>query len=71
MSIHLIRIPDRKARELALPELIRVRDNWVSFPKNVYGVTDAHVSALKDRAIPFDYVSRTGPDGTPPGVRSE
>jgi len=69
MPVHLIRIPDRKARELALKELLNVHENWVSFPKNVLGLTDAHISVLKNKAIPFDYVSRTAPNGTSTSVQ--
>jgi hypothetical protein len=68
MSIHLIHIPDRKVRERALKELLKVRENLVSFPKNVLGVTDEHIGALKAMAIPFDYVSRTAPNGTSSSV---
>jgi hypothetical protein len=67
-SIHLIHIGDRKARERALEEFLKVREPWVSFPKNVLGVTTEHIEALRNNSISFDYVSKTAPNGTSTSV---
>jgi len=58
-SIHLIHIADRKAREKALKEFLKVREPWVSFPRNVLGVTAQHIEALRDKNISFDNVRLT------------
>ena len=67
-SIHLIHIAERKAREQALKEFLKVREPWVSFPRNVLGVTAEHIEALRDKNISFDYVSKTAPNGTSASV---
>jgi hypothetical protein len=69
-TIHLIHIPDRKAREQALREFLGVRETWVSFAGNILGVTNEHIQALVNKNIPFDYVSKTSPNGSTAPVQS-
>ena len=70
MSIHLIHIRDRETRERAIQEMLNVRESWVSFPKDVFGVTDEHIGALTNKGIPFDYVSKTPANATSTPLQS-
>ena len=56
-SIHLIRIPDREARKRALKAFLDVRDAWMAFPDNLFGVCSEHVDALIKAQIPFEAVA--------------
>jgi hypothetical protein len=70
MGIHLIRIPDRNAREQAMDAFLVVRETWMSFRDNVFGVTTEHVQALEKQKIPFQYLSKAPGNGTPASVQS-
>jgi hypothetical protein len=65
-SIHLIRIPDREARKRALQAFVGVRDAWMGFPDNLFGVCSEHVEALKQSQIPFENVAGSERNGKTP-----
>jgi hypothetical protein len=55
-SIHLIRIPDREARKRAIQAFLDVREAWMGFPDDLFGVCSEHVEALRRAQIPFEDV---------------
>jgi hypothetical protein len=57
-SIHFIRIPDREARKQAIKAFMGVRENWVCFPGNLYGLTTEHVQALERDQVPFERIPK-------------
>jgi hypothetical protein len=62
-SIHLIRIPDEATQARAIAVFHKVPFTRVRLPGNLMGVTDEHISALKQANIPFEYVSKEPANG--------
>jgi len=62
-SIHLIRIPERDDRKRAMQAFLDVREAWMGFPDNVFGVCSDHVEALKKCHIPFEDASYSKKNG--------
>lgn len=58
-SIHLIRIPDKDARARAIQAFLDVREMWMSFPGELFGVSSEHVAALTRSKVPFEDVSKS------------
>lgn len=65
-SIHLIRIPDREARKRAINAFLDVRESWMSFPGDLFGLSSAHVEALKTAKVPFEEASASQRNGKTP-----
>jgi hypothetical protein len=57
-AIHLIGFDDREKRVRAIGAFRKVRQSYVRFPSDIFGVTNEHISALEKAKIPFLYVSR-------------
>jgi uncharacterized protein (DUF433 family) len=53
-SIHLIHIPDREARIRAIKAFLDVREAWMCFPDNLFGLCSEHLAALTRSQIPFE-----------------
>jgi hypothetical protein len=65
-SIHLIRIADREARKRAIQAFLGVRESWMSFPDDLFGLSTTHVEALKNAHIPFEETAAASQNGKTP-----
>jgi hypothetical protein len=65
-SIHLIRIADREARKRAIKTFLGVRESWMSFPGDLFGLSSAHVEALKNAQVPFEETAASQRNGQAP-----
>ena len=61
---HLIRFPNLKEHRRGLMALLSVP--WESFglPDMQFVVRTEHIKALEQAKVPFEYLSKTAPDGT-------
>jgi hypothetical protein len=54
-SVHLIHIGDLEERKRAIIALIDVREAWLSFPGDVFGITGRHLEALRQANPPIQF----------------
>jgi hypothetical protein len=65
-SIYLIRIAHREARKRAIKAFLGVRESWMSFPGDLFGLCSAHVEALKAAQVPFEEAPASDRNGKTP-----
>ena len=52
---------DREARKRAIKAFLGVRESWMSFPGDLFGLSSAHVEALKIAEVPFEEATASPP----------
>ena len=61
---HLIRFPHLKEHRRGLVALLSVPRESLGLPDLQMVVTTEHIRALERAKVRFEYLSKTGPDGT-------
>src|SRR5262245_54371089 len=65
-GLHLIRFRKTKDHQRGLMVCLETGHQFVGLPGDSLGVTDEHIKALEQAKVPFQYLSKTGPNDKKP-----